>query len=314
MAAYPKQMPMRIQARPGSKAEREYFVSSKLPGQHWPEPQAIAPGVNPAPLEDLLFHGGKVIPSMEFQNIFLGGSGSWVQSDIQFIDAAIGHAMQHKQMNNVMQQYFPGAALACEQREFVILNAAKPEKMTEKNVQDQVVALLESALIQDSNLDTCLFNLLLPAGTILELQGASSLEGLGGYHGSVHFTQGGATRTLYYSASVYSEMLPGNKENGIVSFDQSWKSVVGTLYHEVNEFRTDPDVNDAIEKNNNDYLGWSSRQGREVGDQPIFQAASNLALVFKEISDPPRTTLLPVQLLYSNAVHGAEGPIANPRP
>ncbi|MFM0670236.1 hypothetical protein [Paraburkholderia sediminicola] len=312
MSAYQKQVPMRIQARPGSKAEQGYFSKSGLPGLDWPMPRAIAPGIEPAPLEDLIFHGGKVVPRMEFQNVYLGGSDSWAHSDVEFIDAAIKHAMQHKQMNNVMQQYYPGARIECEMRASFILNKEKTSKLTEEEVQAQVVALLDSSLIDNRDLDTCLFNLLLPAGTILALQDLSSLDGLGGYHGSIHVSRGGRMSTLYYSANVFSENLSDGSENGIVSFDKSWKSIVGTLYHEVNEFRTDPDVNDAIEKNNNDFLGWSSRRGREVGDQPIFQAGANLSRVFKEISDPPRTVHLPVQLLYSNAVHGAEGPIARP--
>ena len=34
--------------------------------------------------------------------------------------------------------------------------------------------------------------------------------------------------------------------NGIPVFDRPWKNVVATLYHELNEARTDADVEDAI--------------------------------------------------------------------
>ena len=68
-------------------------------------------------------------------------------------------------------------------------------------------------------------------------------------------------------------------------------------------------MNDAIIHNNGDFLGWNSRSGREVGDQPIF-AASNLNLVFKEVKASSGSKRIPVQFMYSNAVHGAEGPIA----
>ena len=124
----------------------------------------------------------------------------------------------------------------------------------------------------------------------------------------------GKTLTLYYSANVFSDIRPNGRENGIVVFDKPWKNVVGTLYHEINEFRTDADVNDAITQGKNDFLGWTSRAGAEVGDQPIFKAgdAGDLRLVFKEVTDPPRKVKVPVQFLYSNVVHGAEGPIAHP--
>ena len=72
--------------------------------------------------------------------------------------------------------------------------------------------------------------------------------------------------------------------NGIPAFDASWKDVVGTLYHEMNEFRTDADVGEAIRKNDDSLLGWMGAQG-EIGDQPINAAgeAGNLSMVFQEI-------------------------------
>ena len=79
-----------------------------------------------------------------------------------------------------------------------------------------------------------------------------------------------------------SQMLAEGRQNGIVAFDQSWKNVAATLCHELNEFRTDADVKDAIESADNDFLGWMSRQGRECGDQPIFVATS-LSQVFQEV-------------------------------
>jgi hypothetical protein len=61
--------PMRIQARKGSLAEKRYFYKSSLPGYAWAMPKAIADGIDPSPLDDLMFHGGRVIPQMEYENI-----------------------------------------------------------------------------------------------------------------------------------------------------------------------------------------------------------------------------------------------------
>jgi hypothetical protein len=248
---------------------------------------------------------------MEFQNIFLGSAADWSQSDIDSIDRSITLAMRDKDLNNVMVQYFPGAALACDPRQLLVLDEAKPGQLNEPDVQAAVIALYDNNKIAKSDLDTTIFNLVLPPGTVLKLDTSSSLAGLGGYHGSVHIKRLGKTITLYYSANVYSQTIAPNKENGIVAFDEPWKNVVGTLYHELNEFRTDADVNDAIKSGNNDFLGWMSRKGAECGDQPIFVAAS-LNLVFKEVAATNSATHIPVQFLYSNAVHGAEGPIDNP--
>ncbi len=309
--SYPVTMPMRIQARKGSLAERQYYRKSALPGGAWPMPKAIAPGIDPSPLDDLIYHGGKVIPQMEFQNIYLGSNADWAQNDISSIDAAIALAMRDKRLNNVMVQYFPGTTLTCDPRPSLLLNDPKPQQLDEPDVQAKIVALYDGNKIGKADLGTSVFNLVLPPGTVLKLGASSSLNGLGGYHGSVHIKCAGKSVALYYSANVYSQMVSSSRENGIVTFDKPWKNVVGTLYHELNEFRTDADVNDAIDTNNNDFLGWMSRDGKECGDQPIFVARS-LTLVFKEVRLTSSTKKVPVQLMYSNAVHGAEGPIAAP--
>jgi hypothetical protein len=302
---------MRIQARPGSPAER-YYINSTLPQGGWPKPGAIAPGISPKPLDDLIFHGGKIVPQMEFQNIFLGGQTSWKASDIDLIDDSIFAAMRDDNLNNMIRQYFVDvAAMTCDRREKIVLEEPKPAEFGEPDVKAKVQQLVLSGKVSDSDLDTTIFNLVLPPGTILRLDDSNSLDGLGGYHGSTHFAKNGKTVTAYYSANVFSQRLTDGRTNGIPAFDESWKDVVGTLYHELNEFRTDADVGDAIEKNSNQFLGWMSAQGQEIGDQPIATAKS-LELVFKEVLCKPGNKKVPVQFLYSNAVHGAEGQIAKP--
>jgi hypothetical protein len=87
---------------------------------------------------------------------------------------------------------------------------------------------------------------------------SSSLEGLGGFHGSVLI----GANTLFYAVGVFSE---GN--NGIVAFDQPWKNVVATFYHELNEARTDTGVED-------DQVAWvnNERPSEEIGDIPMTLA------------------------------------------
>ena len=300
--------PMRIQARPGSLAER-YYYSAASPSGEAVMPKAIAPGLAPSPEDDLVFHGGKVVPQMEFQNVYLGGTASWKTQDIANIDAAIQRAMQDAKLNNVMRQYFNGTRLACDMRPSFIVEEIKPLQLDEPAVQDKVIQLFDAGMISKADLSTCIFNLLLPPGTVLRLDASSSLQGLGGYHGSVHIQRGGQRVTLYYSANVFSEIRPGMSENGIVAFNKPWKNVVGTLYHELNEFRTDADVNDFFVDNQTQLLGWTSSAGMEVGDQPIAAAGSNLHLVFREVTDAASKKRVPVQFLYSNHAHGAEGPI-----
>jgi hypothetical protein len=303
--------PMRVQVRQNSKAERSYQATRGLPGSTMPMPKVIAPGIDPSPLHDLIFHGGKVTPNMHYKNFYLGGA-SWAEQDVASIDTALSSAMGDTKLNNVMKQYFPGAKISCDFHGSEILAGVKPKSFAEPDVQSAVKNLFAKGDLAGFDLSNSIFNFMLPSGSVLKLDSDTSLGGLGGYHGSVHVKKGSVNTTLYYSVGVFSEFLPNGNENGIVVFDKPWKNVVGTFYHELNEFRTDADVDDAIKTNNNDFLGWMSRQGEEIGDNPISASHGLLNRVFAEVKLTGKKRTVPVQFMYSNFVHGAEGPISKP--
>ncbi len=162
-----------------------------------------------------------------------------------------------------------------------------------------------------------LFNFMLPSGVVLTIddgssdaeapnesqtpphdpdEKSSSLEGLGGFHGSVKF----GNQRIYYAVGVYSQ-----GSNGIDAFGVPWKNVVATFYHELNEARTDADV----EENK---VAWVNSRGEEIGDIPMSLAGNDLSKVMVEVSLADGSGTTPIQLMWSNAVHGPEGPIAHP--
>jgi len=323
--------PMRVQVKTGSQAEKLHYRYAGLPGNPLPMPKAIAAGIAPSPTRDLLFHGGKTVPVMQFQNLYVGGEAAWQESDIANIDRAIATAMSDERLDNVMVQYFPGQKISCTAIASRVLASAKPGTVSQGDVEALLRKLHAQGALAGHDLATTIFNFVLPSGTVLTdgtpptgsladaptarraaakpQQVASSLRGLGGYHGSIHPNK---KTTLYYSVNVFSEILANGIENGIAVFDQSWKNVVATLYHELNEFRTDPDVQDTINTGDSTFLGWTSRQGQEVGDFPIIAAGGDLQLVFKQVKATGKTFFLPIQFQYSNFVHGPEGPIKKP--
>jgi len=300
---------MRIQVLPGSEAEHYYYRSAARHSDERIERKALASGVTASPQDDLVFRGGKTVPQMGFQNIYLGRSSDFAPGDVESIDDAITRVMRDEQLKNIIQQYFPGQSLSYDIAESVILEEARPNEMDETDVQNKIVELLDRNLILATDHDRTCFNLVLPPETVLKLDGSTSLSGLGGYHGSVHFFRGGRSRTLYYSANVYSAVRAGRR-NGIPFFNDSWKNIVCTLYHELVEFQTDADVGDAIRQQDRRFVGWNSNRGQEIGDQPI--SANSLDRVFKEVLTLPGPRATPVQFMYSNAVHGAAGPDEKP--
>ena len=325
--------PLNVSFRKGSRAENIYRAQSGLPTR-----EVIAPGVKPHPSHDLVFHGGKTIQDLHFRNYYIGAD-AWAKSDLQNIDQKLAAAMSDAHLNNVMQQYFPGFVTTIFDGSHS-LNGPAPATFSQDDVEALVRKLEGQGTLPMANPDSTVFNFLLPPGTVLNDnttsserdeardpsarshaakgvvpadEKADSLNGLGGYHGSVHTPDG---RTVYYAISVYSQILADGRENGIVAFDQPWKNVVATLYHELNEARTDADVEDAIQAGNDPnavkFLGWMSKQGEECGDYPVFEVGPSLNKVFQEVNLANGGGSVPVQFQYSNAVHGPEGPIATP--
>src|SRR5947209_5460818 len=336
-----KSRPMNVVTAKGSKAEKSYRARAGLPAGAKLQPEAIAPGLHPTPKHNLVFHGGKTIQNLTFTNFFVGGPNSWKTSDIQNIDKALAAAMSDKNLNNVMVQYFNNQPITSTFKPSQILAGAKPAVFSQGDVERLVTQLQQKGKLNGFNLGSTVFNFMLPSGTVLNADAAptntatthpvqsaaaahnpvhpeeedSSLEGLGGYHGSVHITP---QVTVYYAVGVFSERRPDGTENGIVAFNEPWKNIVATFYHELNEARTDADVEDAIKAGNDPngarFLGWVSRQGEECGDFPMSEVGPALNLIMKEVPLTSGGGTVPVQFQYSNAVKGPEGPIPAPHP
>jgi hypothetical protein len=316
--------PMNVHVMRASKAEAKYRALTGVP---FLEPEVLAPGIAPTPVHDLVFHGGKTIAALTFTNFYVGGS-AWKQSDIQNIDGALSAAMSDPHLNNVMAQYFGATPPTSAFTPSRVLPGTVPSRTSQGDIEQVVASLQAEGAFAAFDLGATVFNFMLPSGTILsdnpapggaevtpkvarsagvpEEEESDSLNGLGGYHGSV---QTGGT-TIYYAVGVYSE-TSGGQTNGIPVFDQPWKNVVATFYHELNEARTDPDVEVVITGGSPTLLGWTSRQGEECGDFPVFEA-NPLSLVFREV--PVAGGTVPVQFMYSNYVHGPEGPVLQPDP
>jgi hypothetical protein len=307
-----------------------------------PSPEVIAPGLTPTPVHDLIFHGGRTIADLVFTNLYVGGSGGWKTSDRENIDKGLAAAMSDVNLNNVMTQYYPSGKITSRFRPSQVLEGPRPAVVSQGDVESLVKQLFMTGKLTDFDLASSVFNFMLPSGTILNTDTATtgaiasqvgkhmaqkqrilpedeedSTQGLGGYHGSVHVGAGDDAKVIYYAVGVFSETSPDGTVNGIPVFDQPWKNVVATFYHELSEARTDPDVEDAIrggdDPNAIKFLGWTSKQGEECGDFPVFEA-NPLSQVFKEVKLTDGSGTVPVQFQYSDAVHGPEGPRSTPAP
>ena len=300
--------------RPGGTQHRKAAVRNT----------ALAEGIAASPMEDLKYRGGRTIRDLKYMNIYVGGEGAWDPNDYKSIDKKLAAAMSDRKLNNVIVQYF-GNTPVTSQFLGSFFYDWKPRLVKKGDLEVQIRDLYRQNAFDGRDFANTLVNFMLPRGTILgdpsggqqsaitnkaipSADAEDSTGGLGGYHGSVHVDG----KTIYYSVGVYSERRPNGGTNGIPVFDENWKNVVATFYHELQEARTDPDVDDAAtDPNGMNLLGWTSDSGQEIGDYPIAEA-KQLLQVFKEVPLADGSGTVPVQLQYSNAVHGPEGPIDYP--
>ena len=276
------------------------------------------PDFAPRPGLNLHDRGGRIINDLVYTNFFVGGS-AWSAQDRDNIDKHLAQAMSDQGLNNVLLQYSRDHGITSTFRPSTLLPGAPPQSISQPQVEALLRQLNNNGKLNGFDFGNTLFNFMLPRGVVLTLddgsgeeagaegrqpageteEAASSLFGLGGFHGSIR--AGGQTR-IYYAVGVFSE---GN--NGIVAFNQPWKNVVATFYHELIEARTDADVEEGR-------VAWVNNEvpSEEIGDIPITVAGPNLGKVMKEVPLTDGSGTVPIQLMWSNAVGGPEGPIATP--
>ena len=288
------------------------------------------PGLN------LKFFGGRTIEHLTFTHVYLGGKKAWSVDDIAAIDHALPAAMQDPHLNNVLAQYYADGKPTTAFKPSRILEDPLPAIVHRDTIESIVASLDRANGLSGFDLASSVFCFLLPRGVVLvdgdsgakaehdgdedddepqfnptlreQNEADDSKHGLGGFHGSLH-PHGARTETVYYAVGVYSE-----GGNGIVAFDEPWKSICATFYHELCEARTDPDVEDAIKLGDtpaaDKLIGWYSPKGGEIGDIPMEEAGARLGTVMREVPLANGKGTVPIQLMWSNAVGGPEGPIA----
>jgi hypothetical protein len=289
-------------------------------------PPSLAPGFEPQPEWNLAPGSGRTIAHLAFANRYVGSTGAWSQADTENIDQALQAAMSDAALESVVAQYFDPPAAPPDMLPSARREVALPAIVYKDTAEHLVEDIYNDGDLAGMDLSRTVLNIMLPDGIVLsdgfspgfqppagvageaerrrartitldDGDAASSRRGLGGYHGSVDVAAG---VTVYYAVGVYS-----NGGNGIAVFDEPWKNVVATFYHELNEARTDPDVEAVNATGNGALLGWYSQIGRgEIGDLPINACGGDLRRVFREVPLAAGGGSVPIQLMWSNLAYG----------
>lgn len=324
--------------------EEAAFAKPAISGEAAADPFAGLPPVDAKPdipavesvsaesRKKLRYRGGKLIQDLGYVNLYISGEQGWNPSDVAEIDRALAAAMRDEQLNNVVRQYFDNQPITTTVHPSHPLEGPVPQQVSRGDIHLFLTHLHNEGKLADFDLKVTAFNFICPPGTILTdsdrptlaensgeaapadaIPEVNSQNGLGGYHGSIHV----GNETLYYTVSAYSEQRPDGFKNGIAAFPEGWKNTVATLYHQLQEVRTNPDVEDVIRDPKNpdiaSKLGWTSDDGEEVGDAPLLDTVI-ISEVIKEVPLADGSGTVPVQLIYSNAANGPEGPISDLHP
>ncbi|HEX6490361.1 MAG TPA: hypothetical protein VF002_03175 [Gaiellaceae bacterium] len=266
-----------------------------------------------APAADLVlrYFGGRTIADLVFVNLFVGGENRWDHDDVARINWALLEAMTDPVLDRVLLEYFAGP-ISARTGGSQILQELVPDVVYKDTIEAWLSRLFAQGALASYDPASTAFDFLLPPGGELVDGRASdggqhpdSAHGLAGYHGSVHVSApAGTAATLYYTVAVYSQVTAAGT-SGIVAFPEPWKNVVATLYHELQEVRTDPDVADALAAptpaEGEHYLGWASSSGAEIGDLPLLASGGDLSQVMKEVPLANGQGTVPIQVLWSNS-------------
>src|SRR6516225_1338674 len=213
----------------------------------------------PQPREDLVFRGGRTLPQMSYKTFYVGSG--WADgapaSSRANLDAALAAAMTDPALDEIVGQFFGGSNITTLPLPSTVLDLPLQQVFDKGDIHALAERTFMSGVLSAVDLDTCVVNFVLPPGAILSSEGGGdahlrigrrappgtpdieeedSRNGLGGYHGSIHIMYPGMPITIYYSVAVWSE---GNNGIAIPGWEP-WENACATLYHELNEARTDP--------------------------------------------------------------------------
>ena len=313
--------PLNVVLRHGSPAHKAYMAKAGAPVD-----EVRAPGFASDKKDNLKYFGGKTIADLVFVNRYLGGTAAWHGEHRTSIDHALKAAMTDPALEAIIGQYYKTPITST-----MLLSKIEPGAVGPMFYKDDVertaAQLVAEGAFGTHNPDNAVLCMMLPPGVVLvdgpspghqsketaaeqesrarhmiriDDEAADSKHGLGGYHGSIH--PAGGPATIYYAVAVYSE-----GDNGIPAFAEPWKNVVATHYHELNEARTDPDIEDIIRGGPDSLAGWYSPKQGEIGDIPI-NVAPSLSLVMQEVKLVDGSHSVPIQLMWSNKDGGPAEP------
>lgn len=211
----------------------------------------------------MTYRGGKVLDAPVLQPIYLGKY--WTtpagKADRGALDGFAGEVVKGRHQA-VLAQYGVGAGTS--QASVVAAGDKAVPRISRDAIAALVLDQIRTGAVKDG--PQTVHTVFLPPNAVLETgDGTTSLDGLGGFHGSVIDANG---KPVYFAAIAYSK-----GKNGIDFDGKARDNITITASHEWDEACTDPDVE-------NGQLGWYNDRYGEVGDLAVNSGLVPLAQAF----------------------------------
>ncbi len=231
----------------------------------------------------LTFHGGKVLRSPDVVPVYVGAYWQTLPGmrDRAHNDAAMAVLVKDPGQTGLWREYGGGPGTTSPSK---VLGGVGRRDFSKEDVEALVSAQVRSGAFDASDPER-IFTLVLPPGVTLHDGEASSIAGLGGFHGNVTARDG---HPVYYAVVVYSQRS-GGRRNGIDFTGTPIDNITITESHEITEAVTDPDVGLAIESGDPHFLGWydETTPVRRRDGTPVLDATGRPMRGKGEIGDIP---------------------------
>ena len=298
----------------------------------------------------LKHRSGRTLPDLKYKVFYYGRA--WEKQEgsplnnphaeaRENIDRFVALAMNDCELNKVLAQYFDGQKITGEALTSEIIyddERGLPPNVpfNENDIRRIIRKIAGSNKVPE--LATTAINIVLPQGMSLEILGLDEQErqagttvehgvprdtpnyssGIAGYHGSVVVDAVGTE--VLYSVVAWSDGSIGIPIPGW----EGWENVAAILYHELQEIRTNPDVDRAVRSGESRHIGWNTDpmdgpdeiDCREIADLPLIVSGREPQRAFSrvEVECPDGTKAqVPIQAIWSNH-HGRMLPDHKPSP
>ena len=199
------------------------------------------------------YYGGALLPNVEAQAVYYGNG--WASSATSTLDAFLGYIVNSPYTQALTQAGYNVGSGTATAGIVDPANLPAGTTLTDAQIQAEIQSLIDSGAVAAPDANR-LYVIYVQPNVIISADGATSQQGVLGYHGAFGgHTADGQAIDVHYAVIAYPGGSVGNSTNSANPVDD----LTSVTSHELAEAITDPNVNYKT-------LGWYDPARGEIGD------------------------------------------------